>query len=60
MDRTSILSDTIDYMKELLEKISTLNKEDNESNSNMLNSMGSLREPIVNESKARNQPKVSF
>ncbi|KAK1423453.1 hypothetical protein QVD17_18756 [Tagetes erecta] len=57
MDRTSILADTIDYVKELMEKISTLNKQDTESNSNRLNLMGSLSEPIVNESKARNQPK---
>ncbi|KAI3824178.1 hypothetical protein L1987_05628 [Smallanthus sonchifolius] len=56
MDRTSILGDAIDYMKELLEKISTL-KEVMKSDSNSLNLMGSLKESTMNDSQTRNQPK---
>ncbi|KAI3717065.1 hypothetical protein L1987_68399 [Smallanthus sonchifolius] len=57
MDRTSILGDAIDYMKELLEKIGTLKEEVTESDSNSLNLMGSLKESIVNDAQTRNQPK---
>ncbi|MFS8016861.1 putative transcription factor bHLH family [Helianthus anomalus] len=48
MDRTSILRDTIEYMKELMEKISTLKGQDVRSDSNSLN--------LVNEAKPRNLP----
>ncbi|KAJ0454525.1 putative transcription factor bHLH family [Helianthus annuus] len=50
MDRTSILGDTIEYMKELMEKVSTLQGQDVGSDSNSLNL-------IVNEAKPRNLPK---
>ncbi|KAJ0692399.1 putative transcription factor bHLH family [Helianthus annuus] len=50
MDRTSILGDTIEYMKELMEKVSTLKGQDVGSDSNSLNL-------IVNEAKPRNLPK---
>ncbi|KAI3738641.1 hypothetical protein L2E82_28688 [Cichorium intybus] len=36
MDRTSILGDTIDYMKELLEKIHKLKEQDIESDVDLL------------------------
>ncbi|KAK9064921.1 hypothetical protein SSX86_016304 [Deinandra increscens subsp. villosa] len=57
MDRTSILGDTIEYIKELLEKISTMKGQDMESDSNGLNLMGGLRHSIVNGAQAINQPK---
>lgn len=44
MDRTSILGDTIDYMKELLEKIHKLKMNDTQANSNQINSLGNLKE----------------
>lgn len=46
MDRTSILRDAIDYMKELLDKI------------NKLQELGSSPNLITNESMVRNPPKV--
>lgn len=46
MDRTSILRDAIDYMKELLDKI------------NKLQELGSNPNLITNESMVRNSPKV--
>lgn len=51
MDRTSILGDTIDYMKELLEKIKNL--QDNEVNSDI------FKKVKPNEALVRNSPKVS-
>ncbi|KAI4337567.1 hypothetical protein L6164_015965 [Bauhinia variegata] len=53
MDRTSILGDTIDYMKELLEKINHLQQE-KELDSNM---MGILKDAKPNEILVRNSPK---
>ncbi|KAL8229249.1 hypothetical protein R6Q57_014149 [Mikania cordata] len=53
MDKTSILVDTINYMKELLEKISSLKEQVMESDSNSLNL-------IVKEAQARNQPKFEI
>ncbi|KAJ0450405.1 putative transcription factor bHLH family [Helianthus annuus] len=50
MDRTSILGDTIEYMKELMEKVSILKGQDVGTDSNSLNL-------IVNEAKPRNLPK---
>ena len=54
MDRTSILGDTIDYMKELLEKINKLQLE-LEVDSNM---GGILKDAKQNEILVRNTPKV--
>ncbi|GKE11967.1 hypothetical protein Tco_1415518 [Tanacetum coccineum] len=60
MDRTSILGDTIDYMKELLEKIQDL-KEQAEVESDHVDQLkmeGSFREFNMNESQViRNPPK---
>ncbi|GLU20205.1 hypothetical protein SLE2022_364160 [Rubroshorea leprosula] len=57
MDRTSILGDTIDYMKELLERINKLQEEGTELGSDQMN-LGSLRKEIKpNEVTVRNSPK---
>ncbi|XP_006603405.1 transcription factor bHLH93 [Glycine max] len=53
MDRTSILGDTIDYMKELLEKINNLRQEV-EVDSNMA---GIFKDVKPNEILVRNSPK---
>ncbi|NP_001242885.1 Transcription factor bHLH93-like [Glycine max] len=53
MDRTSILGDTIDYMKELLEKINNLQQEV-EVDSNMA---GIFKDVKPNEILVRNSPK---
>lgn len=58
MDRTSILGDTIDYMKELLEKINRLQEQDVEENKNKMNFMGIFKEMKPNEVLVRNSPKV--
>ncbi|KAK4261436.1 hypothetical protein QN277_004432 [Acacia crassicarpa] len=58
MDRTSILGDTIDYMKELQEKISKLQEEmHKEGENNELNFIGISKEVKPNEVMARNSPK---
>lgn len=54
MDRTSILGDTIDYMKELLEKINNLQQEV-EVDSNIA---GIFKDVKPNELLVRNSPKV--
>ncbi|XP_052188457.1 transcription factor bHLH93-like [Diospyros lotus] len=56
MDRTSILGDTIDYMKELLEKINSL-QEEIEVGSNQLNLMSIFKDVKPNEILVRNSPK---
>ncbi|KAJ7965855.1 Transcription factor bHLH93 [Quillaja saponaria] len=53
MDRTSIVGDTIDYMKELLEKINKL-QQDIEANSNRV---GIFKDVKPNEIQVRNTPK---
>lgn len=54
MDRTAILGDTIDYMKELLEKINNLQQEI-ELDSNM---SSIIKDVKPNEILIRNSPKV--
>lgn len=63
MDRTSILGDTIDYMKELLDKIHKLREDnmgDNEDDDkNHIKSLTpNTRELKSNEAIVRNPPKV--
>uniref|UniRef100_A0A803MUX3 BHLH domain-containing protein n=2 Tax=Chenopodium quinoa TaxID=63459 RepID=A0A803MUX3_CHEQI len=58
MDRTSILGDTIDYMKELLERINKLQEEiDVGSNNNQLNVMSIFKDAKPNDVLVRNSPK---
>lgn len=57
MDRTSILGDTIDYMKELLERINNL-QEENEVDSSLPNLLGIFKDLKPNEIMIRNSPKV--
>lgn len=59
MDRTSILGDTIDYMKELLERINKLQEEGTELGSDQMKSNLS-KEIKPNEVMVRNSPKVRF
>lgn len=59
MDRTSILGDTIDYVKELLDKIHKLQEEGMDENTNTINLAGNyLKELKPNEMQVRNPPKV--
>ncbi|KAL3526952.1 hypothetical protein ACH5RR_011608 [Cinchona calisaya] len=58
MDRTSILGDTIDYMKELLDKINKLREERmDQEDKNQMNIVGNLKELKPNEIHVRNPPK---
>ncbi|WVZ12050.1 hypothetical protein V8G54_016580 [Vigna mungo] len=57
MDRTSILGDTIDYMKELLERIGKLQEEEMEEGTNHINLLGNSKELKPNEAMVRNSPK---
>ncbi|KAI3451855.1 hypothetical protein Pfo_008520 [Paulownia fortunei] len=58
MDRTSILGDTIDYMKELLDKIHKLREEGMDENTNQINLRGNyLKELKSNDMQVRNPPK---
>ncbi|KAM3337792.1 hypothetical protein P3S68_032117 [Capsicum galapagoense] len=58
MDRTSILGDTIDYVKEPLDKISTF-REENEMQDEIkeIKFMGNFKELKPNEAFVRNPPK---
>ncbi|KAJ9186908.1 hypothetical protein P3X46_002426 [Hevea brasiliensis] len=56
MDRTSILGDTIDYVKELLDRIQSLQQEI-EVGSDQLNMMGILKDTKASEFIVRNSPK---
>ncbi|XP_058081355.1 transcription factor bHLH93 [Magnolia sinica] len=56
MDRTSILGDTIDYMKELLDRIKKL-QEEIQGGSNQLNLLSIFKELTSNEILVRNTPK---
>ena len=58
MDRTSILGDTIDYMKELLERIGKLQEEEMEEGTNRINLLGISKELKPKEVMVRNSPKV--
>lgn len=55
MDRTSILADTIDYMKELLDKISSLQQEIQAGSNNL--ETGIFKDVKPNEIVVRNSPK---
>ncbi|CAI9758444.1 unnamed protein product [Fraxinus pennsylvanica] len=55
MDRTSILGDTIDYMKELLDKIQKLQEED--MSTSQMNLTRNLKELKPNETLVKNPPK---
>ncbi|XP_076893599.1 transcription factor bHLH93-like isoform X1 [Bidens hawaiensis] len=57
MDRTSILGDTIDYMKELMEKIQDLKEQDIDSDMDHMKMLASVKEFNMNESHVRNPPK---
>ncbi|XP_076927585.1 transcription factor bHLH93-like [Bidens hawaiensis] len=57
MDRTSILGDTIEYIKELMNKIQDLKEQDLESSEDHLKLVGSFKEFNMNESLVRNPPK---
>lgn len=59
MDRTSILGDTIDYMKELIERIGKL-QEDMEEGTDQINLLGISKELKPNDVMVRNSPKVCF
>ncbi|XP_065875550.1 transcription factor bHLH93 [Euphorbia lathyris] len=63
MDRTSILGDTIDYMKELLDRISKLQEEEEEEEGeegvNEANLINTLKEVKPNEALVRNSPKFN-
>jgi hypothetical protein len=58
MDRTSILGDTIDYMKELLERIKLLQEEIEQQGEAPAGMLSVFRELNPNEMVARNTPKV--
>jgi len=60
MDRTSILGDTIDYMKELLERIKRLQEETevDSSDHQANNLLGIFKDLSPNEVLVRNSPKV--
>ncbi|KAF7829247.1 transcription factor bHLH93-like isoform X1 [Senna tora] len=57
MDRTSILGDTIDYMKELLERIGKLQEERTEEGIDQMNLLGNTKDLKPNEVMVRNSPK---
>lgn len=60
MDRTSILGDTIDYVKELLERINNLKEEETGLDSNHVGLFNGIsNEGKSNEVQVRNSPKVS-
>ncbi|XP_010484399.1 PREDICTED: transcription factor bHLH93 [Camelina sativa] len=64
MDRTSILGDAIDYMKELLDKINKLQDEEqelgNSNNSHHSKLFGDLKDLNTNEPMVRNSPKFEI
>lgn len=62
MDRTSILGDTIDYLRELLQRVDKLQQEATELTSDpMSNSVGSLSKELnPNQVTTRNSPKFDL
>lgn len=59
MDRTSILGDAIDYMKELSEKIHTLREDDNVKDEiKDIKFVGNFKELKPNEALVKKPPKV--
>lgn len=59
MDRTSILGDTIDYVKELIERINNLKEEEEvELDHSNVSLNGISKEGKSNEVLVRNSPKV--
>ncbi|KAK8716562.1 hypothetical protein V6N13_043868 [Hibiscus sabdariffa] len=57
MDRTSILGDTIDYMKELLERVKKLQEDETKVSFNHLSLVNNMKEPKPYEMLVRNSPK---
>lgn len=58
MDRTSILGDTIDYMKELLERIGKFQEREGGEGTSQINLLGFSKEQLTpNEATVRNSPK---
>lgn len=57
MDRTSILGDTIDYMKELLERINNLQEEIDVNNSSEFSEISIFKDQKQNDVIIRNSPK---
>ncbi|KAE8709597.1 Transcription factor bHLH61 [Hibiscus syriacus] len=57
MDRTSILGDTIDYMKELLERVKKMQEEETKVGFNHLSIMNNMKELKPNEMMVRKSPK---
>ncbi|KAK9740478.1 hypothetical protein RND81_03G038600 [Saponaria officinalis] len=60
MDRTSILGDTIDYMKELLGRINNLQEEVDSVTSDPFNVVTIFKDSKPNDVLVRNSPKVCF
>lgn len=60
MDRTSILGDTIDYVKELLDKIHKMQEEDMDLNTSQMKLTRNLKDLNPNETLVKNPPKVWF
>ncbi|KAE9596952.1 hypothetical protein Lal_00007930 [Lupinus albus] len=59
MDRTSILGDTIDYMKELLERIGKLKEEEIDEGTNKISIIDNSKEQNPSEGMVRNSPKFN-
>ena len=60
MDKTSILGDTIDYMKELLDRINKLQEDETKVGRNQVSLMSNLKELKPNEVLVRNSTKVEL
>ena len=60
MDRTSILGDAIDYMRELLERMNKLQEEQIQAGTSRTNSPGIFKELKQNDTITKKSPKVCF